>query len=192
MNRYDSYKYSGLEWIGEIPTNWNLTRGKFIFQNKKEINKNNQEFDNKSQNKIIQEKYLDKREKEKVNKNNFSDSEIDVKQKKENIRNNQKSKNIQDYWNVILSNIEKEDKRIYALLEKCEILSNDNLLTIDLKDEGNDFVKKTLFDKISFIKKCIHDELKKDFEIEIIYQKKIEISDEKKHPLYDKIKNKFN
>jgi len=152
----------------------------------------NQEFDNKSQNKIIQEKYLDKREKEKVNKNNFSDSEIDVKQKKENIRNNQKSKNIQDYWNVILSNIEKEDKRIYALLEKCEILSNDNLLKIDLKDEGNDFIKKTLFDKISFIKKCIHDELKKDFEIEIIYQKKIEISDEKKHPLYDKIKNKFN
>ena len=44
MNRYDSYKHSELEWIGEIPSHWNLIRGKFIFQNKKEINKNNQEL----------------------------------------------------------------------------------------------------------------------------------------------------
>ena len=44
MKRYDSYKNSGVEWIGEIPTNWDFVRGKFIFQNKKEINKENQEL----------------------------------------------------------------------------------------------------------------------------------------------------
>ena len=44
MRRYDSYKNSGVEWIGEIPTNWDFVRGKFVFQNKKEINKKNQEL----------------------------------------------------------------------------------------------------------------------------------------------------
>lgn len=44
MKRYDSYKDSGVEWIGEIPSNWELIRGKFVFQNKKEINKENQEL----------------------------------------------------------------------------------------------------------------------------------------------------
>ncbi len=44
MKRYDSYKNSGVEWIGEIPTNWDFVRGKFVFQNKKEINKLNQEL----------------------------------------------------------------------------------------------------------------------------------------------------
>ncbi len=44
MIRYDSYKDSGIEWIGKIPTNWDFVRGKFVFQNKKEINNENQEL----------------------------------------------------------------------------------------------------------------------------------------------------
>jgi len=34
--RYDSYKDSGVEWLGEIPSHWNLLRNKFLFQEKKE------------------------------------------------------------------------------------------------------------------------------------------------------------
>lgn len=30
MKRYDSYKESGIDWIGEIPTNWNIKKLKFI------------------------------------------------------------------------------------------------------------------------------------------------------------------
>ena len=44
IKKYDSYKDSGLEWIGHIPSSWELIRGKFVFQNKKEINKENQEL----------------------------------------------------------------------------------------------------------------------------------------------------
>ena len=30
MKKYDSYKDSGIEWIGEIPSHWNTKRLKFI------------------------------------------------------------------------------------------------------------------------------------------------------------------
>ena len=33
MKRYDSYKDSGVEWLGEIPNSWNIFRGKILFQN---------------------------------------------------------------------------------------------------------------------------------------------------------------
>jgi len=44
IKKYDSYKGSGVEWIGPIPGSWDLIRGKFVFQNKKEINNENQEL----------------------------------------------------------------------------------------------------------------------------------------------------
>ena len=31
MNPYPSYKESGVEWIGEIPSGWDFTRLKFLF-----------------------------------------------------------------------------------------------------------------------------------------------------------------
>ena len=43
IKKYNSYKGSGVEWIGPIPSSWDLIRGKFVFQNKKEINNENQE-----------------------------------------------------------------------------------------------------------------------------------------------------
>ena len=30
MNRYDSYKDSGVEWIGEIPSHWRKSKFKFV------------------------------------------------------------------------------------------------------------------------------------------------------------------
>lgn len=44
INKHSSYKDSKVEWIGEIPSSWELVRGKFVFHNKKEINKENQEL----------------------------------------------------------------------------------------------------------------------------------------------------
>jgi type I restriction enzyme S subunit len=36
MNRYQSYKPSGVEWIGEIPSNWNVTKIKYIKKDSKD------------------------------------------------------------------------------------------------------------------------------------------------------------
>ena len=44
INKHSSYKDSKVEWIGEIPSSWELVRGKFVFHNKKDINKENQEL----------------------------------------------------------------------------------------------------------------------------------------------------
>ena len=29
MKKYDSYKDSGIEWIGEIPSHWEVSKSKF-------------------------------------------------------------------------------------------------------------------------------------------------------------------
>jgi type I restriction enzyme, S subunit len=39
MNTYPLYKDSDVEWIGEIPSDWRCLRGRFLFENKKIINK---------------------------------------------------------------------------------------------------------------------------------------------------------
>src|SRR5690554_4136604 len=35
INKYDSYKDSGVKWLGEIPEHWELKRFKHIFKEKK-------------------------------------------------------------------------------------------------------------------------------------------------------------
>lgn len=35
MERYESYKGSGVEWIGEIPKSWRIVRAKSIFTQRK-------------------------------------------------------------------------------------------------------------------------------------------------------------
>lgn len=40
MNKYDSYQDTGIEWIGRIPSEWDLIKGKYLFLSIKEINKN--------------------------------------------------------------------------------------------------------------------------------------------------------
>lgn len=37
MKRYDSYKYSGVKWLGEIPGHWEVNKAKYYFFSKKEI-----------------------------------------------------------------------------------------------------------------------------------------------------------
>lgn len=39
MQKDISYKNSNIKWIGEIPYNWKVLRGKFLFESRKEINK---------------------------------------------------------------------------------------------------------------------------------------------------------
>ena len=39
MIKYQHYKKTNIQWIGEIPSHWNLLRGKFLFNSKKQINK---------------------------------------------------------------------------------------------------------------------------------------------------------
>ena len=31
VQRYDAYKDSGVEWLGEIPEHWKIERGKWLF-----------------------------------------------------------------------------------------------------------------------------------------------------------------
>jgi type I restriction enzyme, S subunit len=40
MNNLDSYKNTNIEWVGKIPHEWDLIRGKYLFSSIKEINKN--------------------------------------------------------------------------------------------------------------------------------------------------------
>ena len=35
LKKYDSYKDSGVEWIGEIPSQWGISRIKFLFDTQK-------------------------------------------------------------------------------------------------------------------------------------------------------------
>ncbi|MBT7349657.1 restriction endonuclease subunit S [candidate division WWE3 bacterium] len=37
-SQYPRYKDSGVEWLGQIPCDWQMIRGKFLFDNKKELN----------------------------------------------------------------------------------------------------------------------------------------------------------
>lgn len=38
MKRYESYKPSGISWIGEIPSHWNIKRIKYLFKEEDEKN----------------------------------------------------------------------------------------------------------------------------------------------------------
>jgi type I restriction enzyme S subunit len=37
MQRYDKYKDSGIDWLGEIPEHWELNRLKHLFKEKKKV-----------------------------------------------------------------------------------------------------------------------------------------------------------
>lgn len=39
MRRYESYKDSGVEWLGEVPSHWGLTIGMNVFRENKRDNK---------------------------------------------------------------------------------------------------------------------------------------------------------
>lgn len=46
MRRYESYKDSGVEWLGEVPSHWNLIPNKYIFKLRKNVvEKRSSEYD---------------------------------------------------------------------------------------------------------------------------------------------------
>src|SRR5690606_12692800 len=46
MQTYDSYKDSGIDWLGEIPSHWELKPNKYIFKLKKnQVGKRSKEYD---------------------------------------------------------------------------------------------------------------------------------------------------
>jgi len=53
MRKYDSYKDSGVEWIGEIPFDWNITRSKYYFENRVEKNNEDEPLLSVTQNKSV-------------------------------------------------------------------------------------------------------------------------------------------
>ena len=50
MKKYDKYKNSGVEWLGEIPEHWNFIRMKHLFKDHSEKNKPSEELLSVTQN----------------------------------------------------------------------------------------------------------------------------------------------
>ena len=42
MNTSISFQNSNIDWVGSIPSSWEMKKGKYLFSNKKEINSENQ------------------------------------------------------------------------------------------------------------------------------------------------------
>jgi len=102
------------------------------------------------------------------------------------------SSNPIDYWDKILKLIQDKDERVFGLLQNIKLKWVNDILIIDLADKGNDFIKKTLMNKITLIEDSIYRTINKKTKINIINNiKQNELNDEQKHPLLEKIKNKF-
>ena len=43
MEKYDSYKFSGIDWIGEIPTHWETVKLKYLTESRKELSEDGRE-----------------------------------------------------------------------------------------------------------------------------------------------------
>jgi len=98
-----------------------------------------------------------------------------------------------DNWTNILNAINKKDARIYGLLKNVELKLNDDNLIIDLGNKGNDFIKNTLSSKKELIEDSIFSITNQKFQTDIVVTiNEDNINEEKKHPLLDKIKNKFD
>ena len=39
MTEYPSYQETNCDWIGQIPSDWKLIRGRFLFKSPKELNR---------------------------------------------------------------------------------------------------------------------------------------------------------
>ena len=96
-------------------------------------------------------------------------------------------------WNDILDLIKSKSERVYGLLSHAKLKADNDILIIDLGDEGNDFIQKSLTNKMELIKDSIFDVTNNKSKIDIIYNKeKNDNNSEVKHPLLDKIKDKFD
>jgi len=94
-------------------------------------------------------------------------------------------------WQILIDNIEEEDKRISSFLEGSLPSIKDKNIIIELDEDSNSFAKNILIKNIDLIKKKIKNILDKDFDIIIINNSSQKINDDKEHPLFEKIKEKF-
>ena len=131
-----------------------------------------------------------------ISDSNKSIEKKDIKESKINISKDDKMDNkilsVTDNWNDILDAIKNKDKRLFSLLENAALLLDDNKLTFDLNDKGNDFIKRTLLDKSNIINDAIYEIVKNKYEIKVKFNIKNDDKAEENHPLLDKIKNKFD
>jgi len=96
-------------------------------------------------------------------------------------------------WVDILDVIKSKSERVFGLIKSAELELKNDILAIDLGSEGNDFIEKTLINKIELIEDSIFQVTNKKNKINIIYNKEKDQNNSKeKHPLLDKIKDKFD
>ena len=96
-------------------------------------------------------------------------------------------------WQKILDVIKDKSERVFGLINSVKLELKNDVLTIDLGDKGNDFIEKTLMNKIELIEDSIFQITNKKNKINIIYDiEKDQNNSEEKHPLLNKIKDKFD
>ena len=96
-------------------------------------------------------------------------------------------------WSNILDLIKNKSERIYGLLIHAKLKLNNDTLIIDLGDNGNDFIQKSLINKIQLIQDSIFHVTNNKNKINIIYNKEKDDNNlEEEHPLLNKIKDKFD
>ena len=157
--------------------------------------------DSSNENEVYNDSIIKKENIKSNDMNNLSKLDENIKKQdhkdsKINIKNNSNDKDellsVTDKWNDILDVIRNQDKRLFGLLENVAIINDENKLTFDLKDKGNDFIKKTLLEKSDLINNVINDIVKKKYIIKVKFDIKNNDKIEENHPLLDKIKNKFD
>ena len=98
-----------------------------------------------------------------------------------------------DNWIDILDIIKAKSERVFGLINSAKLELENDILTIDLGNQGNDFIEKTLINKIQLIEDSIFQVTNKKNKINIIYDiEKDQNNSKEKHPLLDKIKDKFD
>jgi len=96
-------------------------------------------------------------------------------------------------WADILDIIKVKSERIFGLINNVKLELKNDILIIDLGNQGNDFIEKTLMNKSQLIEDSIFQITNKKNKINIIYDiEKDQNNSEEKHPLLDKIKDKFD
>jgi len=94
-------------------------------------------------------------------------------------------------WQTLIDNIEEEDKRISSFLEGSLPAIKEKNIIIELDKDSNSFAKNILTKNIDLIKEKIKNILDKDFDVIIKNNSSQKINDDKEHPLFEKIKEKF-
>ena len=72
-------------------------------------------------------------------------------------------------WSNILNVIKDKSERVFGLLNDVKLKLKNNILTIDLGNQGNNFIENTLLNKIQLIEDSIYHVTNQKNKIDIIY-----------------------